>query len=233
MRPAFSAAVAYGLAGATAPFNGFDPIGFAKGPEKIVRYFRESELMHCRVGMLAAAGFLVQESFHPLFDGAIVGPAIEHIPQTPPWFWGILLAGVGAAETYRIDVAYVSPQEASSIDDPNTPENESSGWSNENSFTLKPTYTPGDLGFDPLGLKPKDAAGLVAMQEKELNNGRLAMLAAAGFLAQETVNHMVRCDRATSARRVVTGALTRLARRPALPAHLAASQTILDTLTAR
>ena len=34
--------------------------------------------------MLAAAGFLVQEFFHPLFNG-INGPAIDQIPQLPVW----------------------------------------------------------------------------------------------------------------------------------------------------
>jgi|TARA_B110001469_G_C9442324_1_gene223937 light-harvesting complex I chlorophyll a/b binding protein 4 len=41
--------------------------------------------------------------------------------------------------------------------------------------------------FDPLGLKPKDAAGLEAMQAKEINNGRLAMIAMAGMVVQELV----------------------------------------------
>merc|ERR1711937_115189 len=44
---------------------------------------------------------------------------------------------------------------------------------------------PGDFGFDPLNLKPGSAAELKEMQNKELNNGRLAMLAAAGMIAQE------------------------------------------------
>lgn len=40
--------------------------------------------------------------------------------------------------------------------------------------TLRPNYSPGDLGFDPLGMKPKDEAGLKTMQTKELNNGKQA-----------------------------------------------------------
>ena len=55
--------------------------------------------------------------------------------------------------------------------------------------TLRPNYLPGDLGFDPLGFKPKDEAGLMTMQTKELNNGRLAMLACAGIVAQELVTN--------------------------------------------
>jgi hypothetical protein len=41
---------------------------------------------------------------------------------------------------------------------------------------LKPGYYPGDLGFDPLGLKPTNDAELREMQTKELQNGRLAMV---------------------------------------------------------
>ncbi|CAB1097303.1 LHCP [Ectocarpus sp. CCAP 1310/34] len=53
---------------------------------------------------------------------------------------------------------------------------------------LREEYSPGDLGFDPLNLKPKDQAGLEKMQTKELNNGRLAMIGIAGMLVQELVN---------------------------------------------
>lgn len=44
-------------------------------------------------------------------------------------------------------------------------------------------------GFDPLGLMPEDPEELAIMQTKELQNGRLAMIGAAGMLAQEAVNH--------------------------------------------
>ena len=52
---------------------------------------------------------------------------------------------------------------------------------------LRADYVPGDLGFDPLNLKPTSPTALRSMQEKELSNGRLAMIAAAGFMAQEAV----------------------------------------------
>lgn len=44
------------------------------------------------------------------------------------------------------------------------------------------------VGFDPLGLKPSDPEEFATMQTKELQNGRLAMLAIAGFVAQELDN---------------------------------------------
>ena len=61
------------------------------------------------------------------------------------------------------------------------------GWAPPNSsgaFKLKSEYNPGDLGFDPLGLAPK-GKDLAVMQTKELNNGRLGMIAIAGFVMQE------------------------------------------------
>jgi Chlorophyll A-B binding protein len=41
--------------------------------------------------------------------------------------------------------------------------------------------------FDPLGFKPTDPAAFKAIATKEINNGRLAMLAVAGIVAQELV----------------------------------------------
>ena len=67
------------------------------------------------------------------------------------------------------------------------------GWQklDQRSYTasesLREGYMPGDLGFDPLGLKPESPAELAEMQTKELNNGRLAMMAVAGIVAQEVV----------------------------------------------
>lgn len=48
-----------------------------------------------------------------------------------------------------------------------------------------PDWLPGDYGFDPLGLYPKDAAGRTRMQESELRHGRTAMVAITAFAIQE------------------------------------------------
>ena len=84
----------------------------------------------------------------------------------------LLSAVIASAEYYRATRGWVEPQ-----------------LKIESLFTLREMYYPGDLGFDPLGLKPTDAAGFAKMQTKELQNGRLAMLGVAGMCAQELVNH--------------------------------------------
>jgi hypothetical protein len=50
-------------------------------------------------------------------------------------------------------------------------------------------YYPGDIGFDPLGLKPKTDKDFATMATKEIQNGRLAMFGAIGMLVQEQVTH--------------------------------------------
>jgi len=178
----------YGLPGNIAPAGNWDPANLLDGASKGEVYrWREAEITHGRVGMLASLGFLVQEFWHPLFaaDG---GPAIEQIPKLPPALWVAMTIGIGAAETLRIQAGWANPYEKM-----------------DNVQALKPDYFPGDLGFDPLGLKPTDPAELRTMQEKELSHGRLAMLAAAGFMAQEAVTGATWGSRDVSFEKVILG----------------------------
>lgn len=76
------------LPGISQPFpDMFDPLNFTKGARvKDVRRWRESELVHGRVAMLAALGFIVGEQLEdiPAFlnaDGHITGPAIYQFQQ--------------------------------------------------------------------------------------------------------------------------------------------------------
>merc|ERR1712159_966255 len=76
MKAAKAADFAYGLPGNFNIFGGarfdFDPLGFLDGKSELeVNRFRECELTHGRVAMLASLGFIVQEKFHPLFSGGI------------------------------------------------------------------------------------------------------------------------------------------------------------------
>merc|ERR1719353_2885773 len=139
-----------------------------------VRFYREVELKHGRVAMLAALGFPIAEQFHPLFatDDA---PSFSAFQQTPlQTFWPIVVAAIAIPEVFSV-FTFVNP--ASRLED----------GSPAQPWTIRTDHTPGDLGFDPLGLKPTDPAELLAMQNKELNNGRLAMIAIAGMIVQEGV----------------------------------------------
>lgn len=51
-------------------------------------------------------------------------------------------------------------------------------------------YTPGDLGFDPLGLYPReeDEDGRMRMQLAEIKHDRLGMIAITAFSVQEFVS---------------------------------------------
>ena len=53
-----------------------------------LKRYREAELTHGRVAMLASLGFLVGESgFTPLFEGKIDGIGINQFWQVPTGFW--------------------------------------------------------------------------------------------------------------------------------------------------
>ena len=157
--------------GEVVPGGVWDPAGFSTGKSELeVNRYREAELTHGRVGMLAAAGFLVQEKFHPLFSGD-GGPAIDQIPQLPVWLWVVMGGGIAAAEAKRISIAF----------------RELDGEKLKAETALRPGYVPGDLGFDPLGLAPTEPAEFALMQEKELAHARIGMIAAATFLLQEGV----------------------------------------------
>jgi hypothetical protein len=169
------------LPGITAPLGFFDPAGFCspdgasneKVTEGKVRFYREVELKHGRVAMLAALGFPIAEQFHPLFatDDA---PSFSAFQQTPlQTFWPAVVLVIAIAEVFSV---FTFQNPASYVDGkPAQP------------WTMRLDHQPGDLGFDPLGLKPTNPAELAEMQTKELNNGRLAMLAIAGMVAQEGV----------------------------------------------
>lgn len=178
-----------GLPGALAPVGNFDPFGLLEGKSVAeVKMLREAEVTHGRVSMLAVIGFLVQESgFHPLFNlgDKSIGPAILHLGEVrtqAPAFFEILTLLIGGAEVYRSFYGWTPPKKAGSIAPlGNLPEDTPLR-------RLEDAYYPGDIGFDPAGLKPSDPAEFAEIATKEIQNGRVAMLAIAGFVAQELVN---------------------------------------------
>lgn len=160
----------FGLPGAIAPFGYFDPLGFCNDRNLDgVKRFREAEVMHSRVAMMAVIGYLIGENT-PTIAYGFNAPTIanDQIPEVSGVVLFPFFLVINICEALRANKGWVEPGMG-------------------NLFTLREKYYPGDLGFDPLGLKPTNAADFADMQAKELSNGRLAMFAVAGFCVQEVV----------------------------------------------
>jgi hypothetical protein len=146
--------------------RGFDPAGFATSKSDLIKY-RNAEIKHARLAMLAAAGWPISEKLDAGLAGIFnlpvdtvgdgMAPSILNggLSAISPIYWGLVLAAAAAVEL--------------------------NGLKLENDL-------PGDFGFDPLGLYPKDAKERAQFQESEIRHGRTAMLAIVGFAAQEFVD---------------------------------------------
>ena len=94
-------------------------------------------------------------------------PSYVAYQQTPlQTFWPVVLLYVGIVEIFSV-FTFENP------------------FGKGGFWTLKDDRVPGDFGWDPMDMYPTDPAGRIDMQTKELNNGRVAMIAIAGMVAQE------------------------------------------------
>merc|ERR1712183_830921 len=128
------------MACVTEPLGFFDPVGFCSEEgltEGKLCFYREVELKHGRVAMLASLGFLIGEQFHPLFGGNVDVPSYLAFQQTPlQTFWPAVVAAIAIPEIFSV-FTFESPLGGQP-------------WS------MRTDREAGDLGFDPLGLKPAD-----------------------------------------------------------------------------
>ena len=123
----------------------------------------------CALAVLAAVGFPLAEQFHPLFGGAIDVPSYIAFQQTPlQTFWPLVVLAIATIEVGSV-FSFASP------------------FAGGEPWAIRQDHQPGNLGWDPLSLKPTDESAWTTMQTRELNNGRLAMIGMAGMLAQELV----------------------------------------------
>jgi light-harvesting complex I chlorophyll a/b binding protein 4 len=154
-----------GLVGADLETGFFDPWSLSadRSPETIA-WYRQAEIKHARVAMLACAGLWV-------------GPTTEF--PVPPYDDPIFSAtsGLGALQQLCADrpaaivqvVLVIAAVETLSITEPSI-------YSNWDPLNL--------IGYFELDNKAK----MESMQLRELKNGRLAMIAFMGMLAQEGVS---------------------------------------------
>jgi len=152
--------------GAIPPLGFWDPAGFStKASAGRLAYFREAELKHGRVCMIGTLGFFTQERWHPFFGGNIEGPALQQIKSVELlYFWPAIIAISGFVELAN-GMGRIEKKKGEGR-------------------VLKEGLVPGDIGYDPLGIKNvvKESDRI---EEKELANGRLAMLSLAGMIMQE------------------------------------------------
>merc|ERR1711959_297432 len=119
------------------------------------------------VAMLATLGYLVAEPFHPFFNGDISGPANTHLTQVQevaPFFFAWLGTSIATAEIGRALVGWEKPSDAKA---------KNLALAEEEGFEGKTWLT-----------KLNDAKGFEEMTNKELSNGRLAMLGIIGMMVQ-------------------------------------------------
>ena len=156
------------LPGVSRPLGFFDPLELSSNVSSgRFKFYREAELKHGRLAMLAAVGFPVAEQYHPLFGGGIDAPSYVAYQETPLqvfWPWVVLA---------------ISISEITSVLSFDNPFEEGEPWS------IRADHEVGNMRFDPLGIKPTDEAVLWDTKTKELNNGRVAMGAIALMVLQE------------------------------------------------
>lgn len=142
------------MVGISAPLGFFDPLGFSKGAdEATIAKYRESELKHGRVAMLAVFGILTQERFHPFYSGKLSSDPLTAFGQTPPIGFVQIIAFIGLLE-----YTFVMSAKGKG-------------------------YTPGDFYGISSRIPDADDESWTGFQTRELNNGRLAMFGIMGELA--------------------------------------------------
>lgn len=150
---------------------GFDPLGLANNREQLW-YYREAEVKHARLAMLAAAGWPISELLDRpiaeffgvvsiLDDGDRVPSLLNGgLEKVSPVWWGFCLGLTASIDAYGVQRARKSPE----------------------------GYIPGDLGLR--GFYPIDDEGQRQRQLAEIKHGRLAMMAVLGFSFQEYALHL-------------------------------------------
>jgi len=148
--------------GILSPIGFWDPLGFATTPEKLRRY-REVELKHGRVAMAAILGYLVQENFR--FPGLISFSEEKSFADIPNGLGALNeVPGFGWFQIVLL-----------------------AGVLEAGPFKQDPDALPGDFGVKYFGKKLPDGDEKADKLNKELSNGRLAMMGILGALVEDKI----------------------------------------------
>jgi hypothetical protein len=163
---------------------GFDPLGL--GGDENFAFMREAELKHGRLAMLAAVAWPLQEILHPIVADATgsKNALMESNGASP----SLLNGGLLQWEVLPALLLFTAGCEQLERSDMTNRREMGCAWNEYSSSFGIFGRLPGNFGFDPLNLyRPLSAADKVSVQERELANGRLAMLAVASYVVTEFV----------------------------------------------
>ena len=76
-----------------------------------VKRYREAEVQHGRVAMMASLGYLIGENFPGPFG--LSGPANDQLADVPGPAFALLTLAIGVCETFRATTGWVEPGERS------------------------------------------------------------------------------------------------------------------------
>lgn len=157
------------MAGNTAPIKNFDPLGYSQiGSDETLAWFRAAELKHSRVAMLATTGYIVQAAgVH--FPGMLSKDvSFESLSSMKPFDAWDAVPDAGKAQILgTIFVAELASE-------------------SQGTHYMKGGSTP-TVVFPPIDFSGVSAETLKVKQNRELNNGRLAMIAIMSFIAANSV----------------------------------------------
>mmetsp|Transcript_23367 Transcript_23367/g.73171 ORF Transcript_23367/g.73171 Transcript_23367/m.73171 type:complete len:251 (-) Transcript_23367:174-926(-) len=166
---------------------GFDPLGIAnydlnlgsasdknRGKVDIVNDYRDAELRHGRLAMLAALAWPVQELASPALARDLHEKVLLTADGRSP---SVLNGGLGEGPIPFVLLGTALAIAALDLRALEIKKRSGGDW------------LPGDYGFDPLRiLKGASPYAVKNMQAKEINNGRLAMIAVTAYVIQEALS---------------------------------------------
>ncbi|GBF87630.1 light-harvesting protein of photosystem I [Raphidocelis subcapitata] len=169
------------LTGELAGDFGFDPLNLGKDPEAL-KWYVQSELVHGRTAMTAVAGILI--------PGILTKAGALNVPE---WYdatdAALASSGIDVKALFMVELflcGFVEGKRWMDFRKPGSQGEAGSFLGFESSLKGVKNGYPGGI-FDPLGLTRESPEKTRDLEEKELRNGRLAMVAFAGFLAQHQV----------------------------------------------
>ncbi|KAL3942566.1 MAG: hypothetical protein SGBAC_003276 [Bacillariaceae sp.] len=157
------------MTGYTLPIKGFDPLDLASwGSDETLAWFRASELKHGRVAMLATTGYIVQAAgFH--FPGMLSSDvSFESLSPMKPFDAWAAVPDAGKAQILFTIFMAEAASEA------------------QGTHYMKGGSTP-TIVFPPVDFSGVSEKTMKLKQDRELNNGRLAMIAIMSFIAANAV----------------------------------------------